>query len=167
MAQKVRLKRSWTFYFLAYFVCLTCFAFGDKGGGGCRFPPVPLAATYSNVSGGAGEEEWSIRYSCDPGYELFGAESLSCDGGEWEDEDEEESRPHCAVNVALGKPASSSSESSAGGAASNAVDGRRATVHEGNKCSETRSEKSPWWTVDLLAAYPVMHVRLTTRYDHL
>ena len=65
--------------------------------------------------------------------------------------------------MALGKPASSSSESSPGGAAANAVDGRRVTVHEGKKCTETRSEKSPWWTVDMLVAYPVMHVRLTTR----
>ena len=110
----------------------------------------------------------SLRYSCDPGYELFGSEERSCKDGDWPDDDEEDEDddgglPHCAVNVALGKPATASSESSAGGAASNAVDGRRATVHEGNKCSETKSEKSPWWTVDLLAPYPVLHVRLTTR----
>ena len=31
------------------------------------------------------------------------------------------------------------------------------------QCTETKSEKSPWWSVDLLDAYPVKHVRLTTR----
>ncbi len=161
-------KLSWTLHFLAYFVCLTCSA--EAKDEGCRFPSVPPAATYANVSGGAGQPEWTVRYSCDAGYELFGEAERSCEGGEWEfEEDEEEAGgveglpTHCAVNVALGRPASSSSESGAGGAASNAVDGRRATVHEGNKCTETESEKSPWWTVDLLAPYPVMHVRLTTR----
>ena len=33
---------------------------------------------------------------------------------------------------------------------SNAVDGIPTIVHEGRKCTETKSEKSPWWTVDLL-----------------
>ena len=37
------------------------------------------------------------------------------------------------------------------GRASNAVDGVPTIVHEGRKCSETKSEKSPWWTVDLLS----------------
>ncbi len=49
---------SWTFYFLAYFVCLTRCGAEDQL---CRFPSVPLAATYANVSGGAGEKEWKIR----------------------------------------------------------------------------------------------------------
>jgi hypothetical protein len=50
-----------------------------------------------------------------------------------------------------------------GGEARKAVDGKTSTVHEGNKCTETEAEKSPWWTVDLLDAYPVHFVRLTTR----
>lgn len=47
------------------------------------------------------------------------------------------------------KPALASSEAGEG-KASNAVDGIPTIVHEGRKCSETKSEKSPWWTVDLL-----------------
>ena len=47
------------------------------------------------------------------------------------------------------KPALASSEAGLG-VAGNAVDGIPTIVHEGRKCSETRSEKSPWWTVDLL-----------------
>ncbi len=50
-----------------------------------------------------------------------------------------------------------------GGEARKAVDGKTSTVHEGDKCTETEAEKSPWWTVDLLDAYPVHFVRLTTR----
>jgi hypothetical protein len=37
-----------------------------------------------------------------------------------------------------------------GGGAANAVDGVATIVHEGRKCTETKSEQSPWWTVDLL-----------------
>ena len=48
------------------------------------------------------------------------------------------------------KPAVASSENGEGKAA-NAVDGVPTIVHEGRKCSETKSEKSPWWTVDLLS----------------
>ena len=47
------------------------------------------------------------------------------------------------------KPALASSEAGLG-VAGNAVDGIPTIVHEGRKCSETRKEKSPWWTVDLL-----------------
>ena len=46
-------------------------------------------------------------------------------------------------------PALASSESGEGVAA-NAVDGVPTIVHEGRKCSETKSEQSPWWAVDLL-----------------
>ena len=31
------------------------------------------------------------------------------------------------------------------------------------RCSETNSEKSPWWTVDLLDTFQVHQVRITTR----
>ena len=47
------------------------------------------------------------------------------------------------------KPAVASSEAGEG-RASNAVDGVPTIVHEGRKCTETKQEKSPWWTVDLL-----------------
>ena len=60
------------------------------------------------------------------------------------------------------KPAVASSEAGEG-RASNAVDGVPTIVHEGRKCTETKQEKSPWWTVDLLEAFAVDHVRLTTR----
>ena len=33
----------------------------------------------------------------------------------------------------------------------------------GKKCTETKSEKSPFWTVDLLESAKVQYVRLTTR----
>ena len=140
---------------LALIACLGHFASGKDSG--CPFPAIPFGATYLNVTGGAGEDRWKVKYHCDSGYELFGEDVHECRDGEWDGE-----LPHCAVNVALGKPASSSS--SAGLAkARNAVDGRMSSVHEGNKCTETEKEKSPWWTVDLLADFPVKHVRITTR----
>lgn len=136
------------FYFLTLLCCVRS---------SCVHPSVPYAASYANVTGGLGQDQWKIKYGCDNGFELFGEEYRECQGGKWSDQ-----VPHCAVNVALHKPASSSSE--VGEAkAGKAVDGRKTTVHEGNKCTETKSEKSPWWTVDLLQNYPVKHVRLTTR----
>lgn len=129
----------------------------NKDGAKCDHPPVPAAATYVNVTGGLGEQEWVVRYICDNGYELFGKEKKTCKDGAWKGDS-----PHCAVNVARYKPAVASSENGEGKAA-NAVDGVPTIVHEGRKCSETKSEKSPWWTVDLLSVQAVKHVRITTR----
>ena len=53
------------------------------------------------------------------------------------------------------KPAIASSENGEG-KAGNAVDGVPTIVHEGRKCSETKSEKSPWWTVDLLSVQVII-----------
>jgi len=124
----------------------------------CGHPPVPQAASYVNVTGGLDKDEWTVRYICDNGYELFGEEKLSCKNGEWG----EEELPQCAINVARYKPATASSETPGGGP-SNAVDGVPTVVHEGRKCTETKAEKSPWWTVDLLDIQAVKHVRITTR----
>jgi len=103
------------------------------------------------------QADWKINYICDSGYVLFGKSERGCKDGLWEKD-----VPKCAVNVAKFKPAISSSQTK-GGEPSKAVDGRTATVHEGDKCIETESEKSPWWTVDLLVPYPIHFVRLTTR----
>lgn len=146
--------QAWTFYFLSYFVCLTTtLVSGDN----CPHPAVPYAATYVNSSGGADQTQWKVKYICDSGYELFGDDVRECSDGKWKGD-----LPTCAVNVAMHKPASSSS-TNGGGDANNAVDGKTTTVHEGTKCTETKSEKSPWWTVDLLEPHSVAYVKLTTR----
>ncbi|KAI1288488.1 CUB and sushi domain-containing protein 3 [Halotydeus destructor] len=109
-------------------------------------------------------EEHSIRagsivnYRCDDGYELFGPSVRTCNqNGRWSDE-----LPYCAVNVAYGKPTNQSS-SVRGGDARNANDGDTSVMHEGSKCTETKSELSPWWMVDLLQPYEVRVIRLMTR----
>ncbi|KAL1116999.1 hypothetical protein AAG570_004327, partial [Ranatra chinensis] len=66
------------------------------------------------------------------------------------------------TNVALRRPANQST-SVRGGPASNANDGDLTTVHDGNKCTETMKEPSPWWQVNLLRPYPIKVVRITTR----
>ncbi len=144
---------------MSFFVCLTTLTSSLVLGQEklCPHPAVPYAATYINVTGGPTSSSWSVKYVCDRGFELFGQESRDCKEGKWKG-----SLPTCAVNVALHKPASSSSVNN-GGNPENAVDGKTSTVHEGKKCTETKSEKSPWWTVDLLEAAKVHHVRLTTR----
>ena len=145
----------WTLDFLSKFVCLTVLLVPVWAQKPCPQPAVPYAATYSNVT--YDPNNWSIKYICDRGYTLFGDPERNCLNGKWKGD-----LPTCAVNVALHKPASSSSFTN-GGQPQNAVDGRTSTVHEGRQCTETKSEKSPWWTVDLLVPVKVHHVRLTTR----
>ena len=147
-------RRKWTVYFLTYLVCLTRATLALN----CPHPSVPYAATYLNITGGPDGSAWKIKYNCDSGYELFGEDVAECKDGKWM----AEPMPKCAVNVARNKPATASSQTE-GGQPGNAVDGKVTTVHEGKRCSETKSEKSPWWTVDLLEHFAVDHVRLTTR----
>ena len=161
MAMPHHHAKGWTFYFLSYFVCLTA-VFSVKTASTaaaelCPFPAVPYAASYSNLTGGPTASKWSVQYNCDKDYEIFGEQTRHCVDGKWKGD-----LPMCAINVAIHKPASASSVAN-GGRPQNAVDGKTSTVHEGKKCTETQSEKSPWWTVDLLEAVPVEYVRLTTR----
>lgn len=66
------------------------------------------------------------------------------------------------TNIAYRKPANQST-TVRGGSALNANDGEKSTEHDGKRCSETQKEASPWWKVDLLQAYAVKVVRVTTR----
>ena len=40
---------------------------GQDQGTGCPHPSVPAGATYSNVTGGLGQDSWKITYICDIG----------------------------------------------------------------------------------------------------
>uniref|UniRef100_A0A0K2TM37 Uncharacterized protein n=1 Tax=Lepeophtheirus salmonis TaxID=72036 RepID=A0A0K2TM37_LEPSM len=124
----------------------------------CLHPAIPFAASYRNISGGMEEDSWKISYDCDTGFEMFGEKYRECTEEEWKPEE----LPLCTINVARDKPTNSSSVSGSG-YSGNAVDGKTGTVHEGNKCTETLSEKSPWWTVDLLRSHSIKYIRITTR----
>lgn len=67
-----------------------------------------------------------------------------------------------AVNIAYGKPTNQSS-TVRGGDSRNANDGDTTTVHENKYCTETKTESSPWWQVDLLQPYEVKVIRIVTR----
>jgi len=103
----------------------------DIRGSRCPHPSVPYASIYQNISGGPDDisGSWKIKYICDNGYELFGNDIRECRDGRWP----KSSLPICSVNVALHKPASSSSVVNLG-YAGNAVDGKSSTVHEGKVC---------------------------------
>lgn len=123
----------------------------------CGHPPVPLNArlTLSSPSLLPGTV---ATYRCDEGYETFGNTQISCSpSGQWAGE-----MPFCGVNIAFRKPANQST-TVRGGSALNANDGELSSDHETKKCSETQKEASPWWQVDLLRAYAVKVVRVTTR----
>ncbi|XP_044588526.1 sushi, von Willebrand factor type A, EGF and pentraxin domain-containing protein 1 isoform X2 [Cotesia glomerata] len=97
-------------------------------------------------------------YTCDAGYELFGQPTTTCSSrGRWQGE-----LPFCGTNVGFRKPANQST-TVRGGDASHGNDGDTGTEHDGKRCTETQNEPSPWWKVDLLKAYSVKVVRVTTR----
>jgi len=67
------------------------------------------------------------------------------------------------TNVAYRKPVNQSSATRAG-PAQYANDGKAGNQNpDGQECSETQKEASPWWRVDLLAPQAVRVVRITTR----
>lgn len=123
----------------------------------CGPPAVPLNAKVQTVSDGSSILE--AKYECDSGYELFGPSSIKCDVRTgWEKE-----LPFCGTNVAYRKPVNQSSYTRAG-PAHYANDGQPGNKNpDGQQCSETQKEPSPWWRVDLLTPQAVRVVRITTR----
>lgn len=123
----------------------------------CPHPEVPIYSSVS-LSSNTRQVSTTATYTCDEGYELFGDPMRAClPSGKWSGE-----IPHCAVNVAYGKPTNQSS-TVRGGEPNKANDGDLTTVHENKYCTETKSENSPWWQVDLLRTYPIRVVRIVTR----
>ena len=126
------LLKSYLLVCLAIYICLSRTIVNaaelDIRSSKCPHPSVPYASKYQNISGGPNDVSgsWKIKYICDSGYELFGDDVRECSEGRWP----EDSLPICAVNVARHKPASASSQKGRG-YASNAVDGKSSTVHEG------------------------------------
>ncbi|GAB1862793.1 Sushi, von Willebrand factor type A, EGF and pentraxin domain-containing protein 1 [Camponotus japonicus] len=123
----------------------------------CGHPAVPMNAKVS-----LSEESLTVgtvaKYTCDIGYELFGTGSLTCNArGKWQGD-----LPFCGTNVGFRKPANQST-TVRGGNANHGNDGDFSTEHDGKRCTETQSEPSPWWRVDLLKPYSVKVVRVTTR----
>uniref|UniRef100_A0A8C2EY96 Si:ch73-359m17.2 n=1 Tax=Cyprinus carpio TaxID=7962 RepID=A0A8C2EY96_CYPCA len=70
-----------------------------------------------------------------------------------------------AGNLALGGKAVQSTTYSSFGAALNAIDGNRQSIHALGSCSVTNGDKDPWWRVDLLDVYRVTRVSITNRGD--
>ena len=66
------------------------------------------------------------------------------------------------MNIAYGKPTNQSS-TVRGGDSRNANDGDITAIHENKYCTETKTESSPWWQVDLLQPYEIKVVRIVTR----
>ncbi|GLH11061.1 Locomotion-related protein Hikaru genki [Gryllus bimaculatus] len=119
---------------------------------------VAVIISVFQLSTGVDSEGAVAKYTCDDGYELFGGSQRTCSQtGTWQGE-----LPFCGTNIAFRKPANQST-SVRGGAAGNGNDGEFTTVHEGQRCTETQKETSPWWSVDLLQPYTVGVVRVTTR----
>ncbi|HEU5222880.1 MAG TPA: discoidin domain-containing protein [Candidatus Lumbricidophila sp.] len=69
------------------------------------------------------------------------------------------------VNLAVGKPASQSSEWPYGLTASRAVDGNTDGVFGNGSVSHTDSQTDPWWKVDLGAEYPLGAIDVWNRSD--
>ncbi|KAF2351791.1 C-type lectin-like, partial [Trinorchestia longiramus] len=120
--------------------------------------PQPAAPLNARVSVGGVSPGSLSTYTCDSGYDLFGSDSVVCGGdGKWTGV-----LPVCATNVAYRKPVNQSS-TARGGDGENANDGDLTTLHDGDRCTQTLTETSPWWAVDLLQQYEVSVVRITAR----
>lgn len=99
------------------------------------------------------------RYECDSGYELFGQATILCDPVRGWTKD----LPFCGTNVAYRKPTNQSTSTRVG-PATFANDGKLGNQNpDGQQCSETLKEPSPWWKVDLLTPQMIRVVRITTR----
>lgn len=124
----------------------------------CPRPAVPLYAQVTLSDDYLLRVGSTATYQCDDGYELFGSATRVCtSNGKWSGD-----LPYCAVNVAYGKPTNQSS-TIRGGDSRNANDGDTTTLHENKYCTETKTEGSPWWMIDLLQPYEVKVIRVLTR----
>ncbi|XP_069194508.1 P-selectin isoform X2 [Procambarus clarkii] len=140
---------------VAVLVCLGTHICSLAQGLECPHPAVPAN---TKVAVGSREPGSLVSYTCDPGYKLFGSAAMTCGAdGRWAG-----SLPVCATNVAWKKPVNQSS-TARGGRGENANDGHLTSIHDGQHCTETLVEPSPWWSVDLLQEYEVTLVRLSTR----
>ncbi|XP_049300024.1 sushi, von Willebrand factor type A, EGF and pentraxin domain-containing protein 1 [Anopheles funestus] len=142
---------------IAITINLTCTGVSSQV---CGPPAVPANAKVhtEKANDGSGGLK-SARYDCDAGYELFGPDTIRCDPTKgWDRE-----LPFCGTNVAYRKPVNQSSATRSGPAGF-ANDGKPGNQNpDGQECSETQKEVSPWWRVDLLTPEAVRVVRLTTR----
>ncbi|XP_037937179.1 uncharacterized protein LOC119670829 isoform X2 [Teleopsis dalmanni] len=120
----------------------------------CSFPGSPAHSTvvFSNANL---TQSTVASYSCERGFELLGPARRVCDKGNWVPE----GIPFCVLNVAAGKaPMQISTEGA--GAPQKAIDGSTSAFFTPETCSLTKSERSPWWYVNLLEPYMVQLVRL-------
>ncbi|XP_017050805.1 uncharacterized protein LOC108094628 isoform X1 [Drosophila ficusphila] len=121
---------------------------------GCSFPGSPahssVVFTSANLTQGT-----VASYSCERGFELLGPARRVCDKGQWVPE----GIPFCVLNVAAGKAPMQISTDGAG-APQKAIDGSTSAFFTPETCSLTKSERSPWWYVNLLEPYMVQLVRL-------
>lgn len=143
--------------FSSYITLINCFSFFSLCIV-CGPPAVPLNAKVTTQSKeGVGVTE--ARYECDSGYELFGQATILCDPVRGWTKD----LPFCGTNVAYRKPTNQSSSTRVG-PATFANDGKLGNQNpDGQQCSETLKEASPWWKVDLLTPQMIRVVRITTR----
>ncbi|XP_013147392.1 PREDICTED: uncharacterized protein LOC106110206 [Papilio polytes] len=121
----------------------------------CRFPGAP-AHSRVDFSDENLSEGTVATYTCERGFELLGpARRICAHDGTWNPD----GIPFCVLNVAAGKaPMQISTEE--GGAPQRALDGSTSAVFSAETCTLTKTERVPWWYVNLLEPYMVQLVRL-------
>lgn len=121
----------------------------------CGFPGAP-AHSRVYFSDDTMSEGTVATYECERGFELLGPTRRVCGhNGRWTPD----GIPFCVLNVAAGKaPMQASTDD--GGVPQRALDGSTAASYSADTCTLTKSERIPWWYVNLLEPYMVQLVRL-------
>ncbi|KAJ0183987.1 hypothetical protein K1T71_000410 [Dendrolimus kikuchii] len=133
------------------FICVAlCFAEAK-----CRFPGAPAHCSVFFSDESLTEGTYAL-YECERGFELLGPARRVCGSdGRWTPD----GIPFCVLNVAAGKaPMQISTED--GGVPQKALDGSTAATFTPETCTLTKTERVPWWYVNLLEPYMVQLVRL-------
>ncbi|XP_068109255.1 uncharacterized protein [Hyperolius riggenbachi] len=85
--------------------------------------------------------------------------------GDWNGDLELQMQHHGAKNVALRGIAYQSSHYSTRSNARKAIDGSLSSNYMAGQCTHTKSEKEPWWMVDLTSNHRVQSIAITNRGD--
>jgi hypothetical protein len=137
----------------------------------CPTPPVPLGATFEQISG------QNVTYQCEGGLRGLGDRENFCENGQWQEvslipvfKNKTITQCHilqpsliCASNVAVGKP-TLGQDQTFNGASRLSIDGGYFPEQTSYLCDKLDAKKKVWM-VDLMEVVEVVAVRISIHID--